>query len=156
MIKQVSLSVVFSFFFVFSVKGAFLPEQNIDAFGLEYGESIAGIPPSTPKIDGDLNDWRYAVWVSFDSEKELHRGKGTWEGKDDLTMTWSTMYDDENFYFAAAVRDDAFTPAGNPDEPWVGDTIFLYIDWENNKVGQPSSKPNFALINKARVTDSSA
>ncbi len=38
MIKQVSLSVVFSFFFVFSVKGAFLPEQNIDAFGLEYGE----------------------------------------------------------------------------------------------------------------------
>ena len=156
MIKQVSLSVVFSFFFVLSVKGAFLPEQNIDAFGLEYGESIAGIPPSTPKIDGDLNDWRYAVWVSFDSEKELHRGKGTWEGKDDLTMTWSTMYDDENFYFAAAVRDDAFTPAGNPDEPWVGDTIFLYIDWENNKVGQPSSKPNFALINKARVTDSSA
>lgn len=67
------------------------------------------------------------------------------------------MYDDKNFYFAAAVRDDIFSPANNPGEPWVGDTIFLYIDWENIGAGVPVSKPNFARINnKALVTDFSA
>ena len=154
MIKSAMLSTILCFLFIFSVKGDFLPEENSDAFGLKYGESIAGIPPSTPKIDGKLNAWQYAVWVAFDSEKELLRGKGAWQGKDDLTMTWSTMYDKKNFYFAAAVRDDEFTPAANPAESWKGDTIFLYIDWENVGAGQPACKPNFALINnKARVTD---
>lgn len=157
MIKRIFLSALLCVFFVFSARGDFLPEENIETFGLEYGESIAGIPPSTPKIDGKLDDWKYAVWVAFDSEKELLRGKGIWEGKDDLTMTWSTMYDAKNFYFAAAVRDDAFTPAANPAEPWLGDTIFLYIDWEKFGVGTPACKPNFALINnKAQVTDYSA
>lgn len=155
--KRIILSILLCALFVFSARSDFLPTQNSDTFGLKYGESIAGVPPSTPKIDGKLDDWRYAVWVAFDSEKELLRGKGIWQGKDDLTMTWATMYDEKNFYFAAAVRDDAFTPAANPAEPWRGDTIFLYIDWEKVGAGQPACKPNFALINnKARVTDFSA
>ena len=157
MIKTTLLSSILCVLFVFSTSGDFLPEENSGDFGLKYGESIAGIPPSTPKIDGKLDDWRYAVWVAFDSEKELHRGKGAWQGKDDLTMTWSTMYDAKNFYFAAAVRDDAFTPAANPADAWKGDTIFLYIDWEKVGAGSPSGKPNFALINnKAHIIDYSA
>lgn len=157
MFKTIILSTVLCVLFVFSSSGDFLPEDNSDSFGLKYGESIAGIPPSTPKIDGKLNDWQYAVWVAFDSEKELLRGKGTWEGKNDLTMTWSTMYDDKNFYFAAAVRDDAFTPAATPADAWRGDTIFLYIDWEKVGAGAPSGKPNFAFINnEAHIIDYSA
>jgi len=128
--------------------GHFLPEPNGDQFGLKYGESIAGIPPTTPKIDGDLDDWKHAIWSAFDSERELLRGKGAWKGKDDLSVTWATMYDEKNFYFAAAVRDDIFSASANPAQPWLGDTIFLYIDWDNVKVGAPPSKPNFALINK--------
>ncbi len=155
--KLVILSTILCMLFVFSADGDFLPEDNSAAFGLKYGESITGMPPSTPKIDGKLNDWQYAVWVAFDSEKELLRGKGAWQGKDDLTMTWSTMYDEKNFYFAAAVRDDEFTPAANAAESWKGDTIFLYIDWEKIGAGQPACKPNFARIkNKAHVTDFSA
>ena len=46
-------------------------EDNSDAFGLEYAESIAGFIPNAPKIDGKLDDWKYAIWVAFDSEKEL-------------------------------------------------------------------------------------
>ena len=154
MMKTIILSTFFGVLFIFSASGAFLPEGNGDVFGLEYGESIAGIPPNTPKIDGDLNDWKHAVWIAFDSEQELLRGKGAWTGKDDLTMTWSTMYDAETFYFAAAVRDDIFAPAANAAQPWTGDTIFLYIDWEQVGAGQPSSKPNFAFIKKkALVSD---
>ncbi len=154
MMKTMLLSTILGALLVFSANGAFLPEDNTDAFGLEYGESIAGFIPNAPKIDGNLDDWKYAVWVAFDSEKELLRGKAAWKGKDDLTMTWSTMYDAKTFYFAAAVRDDIFAPAANAGQPWVGDTIFLYIDWENIGAGQPACKPNFAFINKkAIVTD---
>jgi hypothetical protein len=128
----------------------FLPEPNGEQFGLEYGETIAGVPANSPRIDGNLDDWKHAVWIAFDSEDELFRGQGTWEGKDDLSIVWSTMYDDRNFYFAAAVRDDIFSPSSNAAEPWLGDTIFLYIDWENNKL-EVSSKPNFALINDKPV-----
>jgi len=131
----------------------FLPEPNGDEFGLEYGESIAGVPANPPKIDGKLDDWKYAVWIAFDSEDELLRGQGAWKGEDDLSVVWSTMYDEDTFYFAAAVRDDEFTPSPNVGESWRGDCIFLYIDWENNKVAV-SSKPNFALLNdKATVSD---
>ena len=95
--KTMILSILFGFLLVFTVNADFLPEDNSDAFGLEYAESIAGFIPSAPKIDGKLDDWKYAVWVAFDSEKELLRGKGVWDGKDDLTMTWSTMYDAKTF-----------------------------------------------------------
>lgn len=133
----------------------FLPEPNGEQFGLEYGETIAGIPANPPKIDGKLDDWKYAVWIAFDSEDELFRGRGAWKGEDDLSVLWSTMYDQKNFYFAAAVRDDIFAPSANVGESWLGDTIFLYIDWANQKI-EVSSKPNFALINdKAVVSDSS-
>jgi hypothetical protein len=133
----------------------FLPEPNGEQFGLEYGETIAGVPANSPRIDGNLDDWKHAVWIAFDSENELFRGQGTWEGKDDLSIVWSTMYDDRNFYFAAAVRDDIFSPSSNAAEPWLGDTIFLYIDWENNKL-EVSSKPNFALVNnKPIISDTS-
>ena len=157
MYKQSNISIILCFLFVISANSEFLPEDNSADFGLKYGESIAGISPSKPKIDGKLDDWRHAVWVAFDSEKELLRGKGSWKGKDDLTMTWSTMYDDKNFYFAAAVRDDLFAPAANAAQPWAGDTIFLYVDWEKLRAGVPVFKPNFARINnKALVSDFSA
>jgi hypothetical protein len=128
----------------------FLPEDNSEDFGLDYGESIAGVPANPPKIDGNLDDWKYAVWVSLNSEDELLRGLGAWEGEDDLSVTWSTMYDDKNFYFAAAVKDDMHTPAANAAQPWLGDCIFLYIDWDNAKA-IVSSKPNFARINDKPV-----
>jgi hypothetical protein len=131
----------------------FLPKANGDNFGLEYGESIALTANTAPNIDGNLVDWKWAVWIAFDSEKELLRGKGSWKGVDDLSVVWSTMYDDENFYFAAAVRDDLFAPSADPGKPWTGDTIFLYIDWDNAGA-VVSSKPSFAKIKgKAQVAD---
>ena len=127
MMKTIIVSILFGALLVFAANGAFLPEDNSDAFGLEYGESIAGFIPNAPNIDGKLDDWKYAVWVAFDSEKELLRGQGAWKGKDDLTMTWSTMYDAKNFYFAAAIRDDIFAPAANAG-PTLGrgHNLFVY------------------------------
>lgn len=68
------LSVILCCLLAISAESEFLPKDNSADFRLKYGESIAGIPPSKPKIDGKLDDWRHAVWVAFDSEKELLRG----------------------------------------------------------------------------------
>ena len=57
-----------------------------------------------PRLMENLMTGSTPSGVAFDSEDELLRGQGAWKGKDDLTMTWSTMYDAETFYFAAAVR----------------------------------------------------
>ena len=80
MMKTMILSTFFGVLFIFSASGAFLPEGNGDVFGLEYGESIAGVPPNTPKIDGDLNDWKHAVWIAFDSEKKAGLVFMDWHG----------------------------------------------------------------------------
>ena len=134
----------------------FLPEANWKPLGLEYGESICGYIKNPPKIDGKLDDWKYAIWVTFDSKDEIFRGGNAWKGKDDLSVTWSTMYDDDTFYFAAAVRDDEFAPSADAAQPWLGDTIFLYIDWAGDRV-EVSSKPTLAKIkDKASVFDFSA
>ncbi|MYB95953.1 hypothetical protein F4054_21010 [Candidatus Poribacteria bacterium] len=66
--KTMILSILFGTLIVFTVNADFLPEDNSDAFGLEYAESIAGFIPNAPKIDGKLDDWKYAVWVAFDSD----------------------------------------------------------------------------------------
>ena len=52
------------------------------------------------------------------------------------------------------MRDDKFTSSVDIANPWDGDCIFLYIDWDNLKVGTLSGKTNFSFINKkARVTN---
>ena len=126
----------------------FLPKANGKEFGIKYGETIAREFVKAPKIDGNLDDWQGAVWIAFDTEKELLRGKETWGGKDDISMTWSVAYDNDNFYFATAVRDDIFSPGPDDGNVWKGDCIFLYIDWENKKTGAPDCKPNLSFMNK--------
>ena len=141
--------VMCSFLGIICVWGDWLPEPNRD---LPYGTSICGQTRNPPTIDGKLNDWRFAIFIAFDSKKELLRGQNAWNGVDDLSVTWSTMWDEDNFYFAAAVRDDKFAP-GAAGAPWEGDCIFLYIDGKDADV-EVDNKINFALIGgKARVSD---
>ncbi|MCD6505013.1 hypothetical protein J7M22_00180 [Candidatus Poribacteria bacterium] len=149
--KSISLILIAILIPVSGAWAGFIPKPDET---LPYGESICGLTPRSPKIDGELSDWKYAVFVAFDSERELFRGKGSWKGPDDLTVIWSTMWDKDDFYFAAAVRDDKFKPSNNPAQPWLGDCIFLYFDASNTKAGKPDNKINLALINgKPVVSD---
>ena len=104
----VLFTTVFSSILVWSAP--FLPEANDDQLNLKQGESIAGVLPNPAKIDGNLDDWKHVVWVTFDSKKDMLPGQADWKGKDDISLTWSAAWDKNNFYFAAAVRDDKFTP----------------------------------------------
>ena len=55
-----SLALLSTIFMSFSLAWSdFLPEANGAEFDLEHGEAIAGVLPSPPKIDGNLDDWKY-------------------------------------------------------------------------------------------------
>jgi len=104
-------------------------------------ESIAYRAKQTPIIDGDLSDWKHAAFKFIGEQEDVLRGN--WGGPDDLSYVWSVMWDENAFYFAAAVRDDIYQEpiAG---QPWTGDCLFLYID--ANLDGTSDNKPCFFLL----------
>ena len=62
-----------------------------------------------PTIDGDLSDWigAGAVWKFIGAPTDVGDGNARtdgWDGPDDMSSTWSTMWDDDYLYFAAAIR----------------------------------------------------
>jgi len=110
--------------------------------GIPEEKSIAYRAVTPPIIDGNLSDWEGAAFKLIGRQKDVFRGE--WTGPEDLTCTWSVMWDDTTFYFAAAIRDDVLVEATDPQQPWTGDCIFLYIDADAD--GTIDNKPCFFLF----------
>ncbi len=110
--------------------------------GLPEEKSIAYRAATPPTIDGDLSDWEGAAFKLIGRQQDVFRGE--WTGPDDLTCTWSVLWDDTTFYFAAAIRDDVLVEATDAQQPWTGDTIFLYVDADAD--GTIDNKPAFFLF----------
>jgi len=110
--------------------------------GLPELKSIAYRAAAPLTIDGDLSDWEGAAFKLIGRQQDVFRGE--WAGPDDLTCTWSVMWDDTTFYFAAAIRDDVLVEATDPQQPWTGDCTFLYIDADGD--GTIENKGAFFLF----------
>ena len=110
--------------------------------GLPEEKSIAYRAAVPPVIDGNLADWEGAAFKLIGRKGDVFRGE--WSGPDDLTCTWSVMWDDTTFYFAAAIRDDVLAEAADPSQPWTGDCTFLYIDADGD--GTIDNKACFFLF----------
>jgi len=117
----------------------YIPEPTPD---LPDMESIAYRAKKMPTIDGDLSDWRNAAFKFIGEQKDVYRGN--WGGPDDLSYVWSVMWDENAFYFAAAIWDDVYQELANVNQPWTGDCLFLYID--ANVDGTIDNKPCFFLF----------
>lgn len=85
---------------------------------------------SPPLIDGKISDdeWR-GSWIGADEAKDIVAIKD-WRGSDDLSFSGMLMWDEENLYLMATVRDDAFSTeyVGGPGNMWQGDGIQFGID----------------------------
>jgi hypothetical protein len=110
--------------------------------GIPPEKSVACRTETPPTIDGDLSDWEGAVFKLIGRQQDVFRGE--WAGPDDLTCIWSVMWDDTTFYFAAVIRDDILVDATDPQQPWTGDCVFLYIDADAD--GTIDNKPCFFLL----------
>ncbi|MCL5281625.1 MAG: hypothetical protein M1376_17135 [Planctomycetes bacterium] len=110
--------------------------------GIAEDKSIAYRAGAPLIIDGDLSDWEGAAFKLIGRKSDVFRGE--WSGPDDLTCTWSVMWDDTTFYFAAAIRDDVLAEAADPSQPWTGDCTFLYLDADGD--GTIENKACFFLF----------
>ncbi|MHC4582881.1 MAG: sugar-binding protein [Planctomycetota bacterium] len=121
------------------VLAGYIPEPTPD---LPDMESIAYRTKTTPTIDGDLSDWKNAAFKFIGEQNDVYRG--SWGGPDDLSYVWSVMWDENAFYFAAAIWDNIYQEPANTSQPWTGDCLFLYID--ANVDGTIDNKPCFFLF----------
>jgi len=121
------------------VLAGYIPEPTPD---LPDMESIAYRAKTMPTVDGDLSDWKNAAFKFIGEEKDVYRGN--WGGPDDLSYVWSVMWDENTFYFAAAIWDDIYQEPANAGEPWTGDCLFLYIDADADST--IDNKPCFFLL----------
>jgi hypothetical protein len=110
--------------------GLWSAEQQFD-FVAPYIKK-AGYPSVT--IDGVLDDWNFCFPVDFNQdvmEPGMRAVVDGWVQTDDenCSGTLYQMYDDDNFYFAANVIDDA--PGHFSDAAWAADAIEYYMaNWD--------------------------
>lgn len=88
--------------------------------------------PSNIKIDGKLDDWAKANWVTVADSKNLFSGAGAgpWNGPNDCSYQFSLMWDDKNFYFACKVTDDIVYDSGQHEgNIWNNDCVELFFEF---------------------------
>ncbi len=94
-------------------------------------------PDSPVVIDADLSEWNFAFWVDMNKLTEPDNGRTEanfpTDGTDaDLSGQEALMWDDDNLYFAAVVKDDTAGAAGSA---WFGDGIEIYLSSVNIGAG---------------------
>ena len=57
-------------------------------------------------IDGDLSEWDLTRCLTIDSESQIVDQIEHWDGAEDCSMEIYAMWDEENLYIAARVKDD--------------------------------------------------
>jgi len=72
-------------------------------------------------IDGRNDEWQQAEGIKLNQKSQV-RMKG-WGGPDDLSGTLYTMWDDNNIYIYAAIKDDEFCHPYQGFGIWAGDAI---------------------------------
>ena len=90
-----------------------------------------------PKIDGNIEQGEWlSAWSTVDRETDMHiAAGGKWNGKNDLSYELTTMWDEENFYMAAVVKDDVHCQNEDPGNMWKGDGIQIGLESDINKYG---------------------
>ncbi|MCX7019230.1 MAG: endo-1,4-beta-xylanase [Candidatus Sumerlaeota bacterium] len=103
----------------------------------------------TPRIDGDLADWKDARPLHLDSPDQAV-GIVPWMDWN-LSAVYYLMWDDDTLYFAARVRDNMFCQPNTGDLIWEGDSWQLGFDTEPGRhpSGQPEPAPSQMVIGLA-------
>src|SRR5690606_3195334 len=79
-------------------------------------------------IDADAGDWSDDVPVlEANTARQFLRGGGIWRGADVDSFTIRLLWDDDNLYLLASVRDPEHEQTQRLSNVWQGDTLWLYF-----------------------------
>lgn len=92
-----------------------------------YDFTFARYCKSKPVTDGRLavNEWT-SGWFSAEDE-EAAGSISNWRGRDDASLLMNAMWDEENLYIAAVVKDDIHSQSFTDRAAWQGDSLQIGI-----------------------------
>ncbi|HEX2622485.1 MAG TPA: hypothetical protein VHL11_20135, partial [Phototrophicaceae bacterium] len=81
-----------------------------------------------PIIDGSSTDWQDdAALIESNTARQLLRGGGLWQGAEVDSHKVRLVWDDQNLYLFADVRDPEHVQEFTVRDVWQGDTLWLYF-----------------------------
>lgn len=112
-------------------KGKYTPQYSIlldngdeYSFSNSVDFTLAKYAYNKPKIDGiiDKNEWDMSTVMYADSAEQIVK-LADWTGPDDLSGKSAVMWDEDNFYMTAIVKDDYHVNNQPPNSNWNGDNM---------------------------------
>lgn len=79
-------------------------------------------------IDGNLDEWADVPHFSANMARQILRGAVLWRGPDIDSFDIQFMWDDENLYIAATVRDPVHEQPEYGPAVWSHDALWVYVD----------------------------
>ncbi len=84
--------------------------------------------PGPVAVDGGLDEWGAAQPLPVDDPVQVLRGGAGWPGAEEASFTLTWMWDEQNLYVSARVRDPQHVQEDVGPSVWHGDTLWLYLD----------------------------
>lgn len=88
---------------------------------------------SPVQIDGDLNEWQQAGWVEINRPENILRGTSSWPGPEKASFRLAFLWDEQNLYVAAEVRDEHHVQNEVGPSVWRGDALWLYFNLRGDR-----------------------
>ena len=94
----------------------------------------------TPDIDGDLGDWNLGMTPAIlDTEAQIFpgaaQGAAAWDNPADSSGEFYVMWDDQNIYLAAVMKDDTISTNKSGGDIWNADCVEVFFSTTNAIAG---------------------
>ena len=95
----------------------------------------------TPDIDGNLEDWNFNAITPaiLDTEEQIFpgaaQGAAAWDNSSDSSGEFYVMWDDQNIYLAAVMKDDTISTSKSGGDIWNADCIEVFFSTTNAVAG---------------------
>ena len=143
-------------------KGQYNPNYKIFLNGSEAFDFIGGVDftlakyaENKPKIDGktDKGEWNLNTAMYADNAEQVKQ-MSNWRGADDLSGKSMVMWDEDNFYMCAIVKDDVHVNVQPADKNWNGDSMQFGVFYGEQgfvAIGQATSTFHEVCISKSSL-----
>jgi len=93
-------------------------------------DCLRGTPDA---IDGDLSDWNLEAMTPavLDAAEQLFSGQATWGSPEDSSGKFYLLWDDQNIYIAAVMKDDKLSMNKTGGDIWNADCIEVFFSTTN-------------------------
>ena len=95
------------------------------------------IVKSEISVDAKTDDWKNIKSISVGDTSKLWVGQGmvveNWKGKEDLSFTWKSAYNNNKIYFLFDVNDDILIDPAQQPMSFLNDVIEIMLDPRNEK-----------------------